>query len=245
MGKALITVFLSPQSSILSPLAVFGLDLHAIQDLVTRYGWWGVLFLMALQGAAMPVPNEITMPLAGWVLVASVGKSKALILFAGLIGAAGWVIGALIAYTVMAVGGRTLLAQLRWRFPAVERALARSDSWFARWGAWTAFFARLLPISRTIITLPAGASRMPIVPFTLATFGGAFIWSTFLAACGYAAGSQWERVRGRLGHWYLPVTVAVIILGVIAYLVIGWLRKRHALLSSPLHTPPNGEGTGG
>jgi membrane protein DedA with SNARE-associated domain len=211
---------------ILSPFAAFGLDLHAIQDLVTRYGWWGVLFLMALQGATMPVPNEITMPLAGWLLVASVGKSKALILFAGLDGAVGWVIGALVAYTVMAIGGRTLLARLRQRFPAAERALAHSDVWFARWGAWTAFFARLLPISRTIITLPAGAARMPIVPFTLATFAGALIWSTFLAALGYAAGSQWDRVRGRLGQWYLPVTVAVIALGIIAYLVIGRLRAR-------------------
>jgi membrane protein DedA with SNARE-associated domain len=225
-----ITVFLSPHSSVLNPppLAVLGLDLHAIQDLVTRYGWWGVLFLMALQGATMPVPNEITMPLAGWLLVASVGKSKALILFAGLVGAVGWVIGALIAYTVMAIGGRTLLVQLRRRLPAVEGALARSDAWFARWGAWTAFFARLLPISRTIITLPAGAARMPIVPFTLATFGGAFLWSTFLAALGYAAGSQWERVRGRLGQWYLPVTMAVIILGVVAYLLMRSIRERHA-----------------
>lgn len=224
---------------------MFGLDLHAIQDLVTRYGWWGVLFLMALQGAAMPVPNEITMPLAGWVLVASVGKSKALILFAGLIGAAGWVIGALIAYTVMAIGGRTVLAQLRRRYPRAERALARSDAWFARWGAWAAFFARLLPISRTIITLPAGAMRMPIVPFTLATFGGAFLWSTFLAALGYAAGSQWERVRGRLGQWYLPVTVAVIIVGVVAYLVFGSLRVRRAPSPPPLHSPTKEEEAGG
>ncbi|MGI8687857.1 MAG: DedA family protein [Thermomicrobiales bacterium] len=223
-----MTFFLSPQSSLLSPFAAFGLDLHAIQDLVTRYGWWGILFLMALQGATMPVPNEITMPLAGWLLVESVGKSKLLILFAGLVGAAGWVIGALIAYTVMAVGGRTLLARLRRRFPAAERALARSDAWFARWGAWAAFFARLLPISRTIITLPAGAARVPIVPFTLATFAGAFLWSTFLAGLGYAAGSQWDRVRGRLGQWYLPVTIAVILLAAIAYFAIGWVRAHRA-----------------
>ncbi|MHB8646360.1 MAG: DedA family protein [Thermomicrobiales bacterium] len=215
-------------SDLIAPLAVFGLDLHAIQDLVTHYGWWGVLFLMVLQGATMPVPNEITMPLAGWLLIASVGKSKALILFAGFVGAVGWVIGALIAYAVMAIGGRALLARLRRRFPAAERALARSDAWFARWGAWTAFFARLLPISRTIITLPAGAARMPVVPFALATFGGAFIWSTFLAACGYLAGSQWDRVRGRLGQWYLPVTVAVIVLGIVAYFLIGRFRARRA-----------------
>ena len=128
-----------------SALAALSFNVHGIEDLVTRYGWWGILFLMALQGATMPVANEITMPLAGWLLVQAVGKSKALILFAGLVGATGWVIGALVAYAVMAVGGRALLARLRRRFPQVERALARSDAWFERWGAWAAFFARLLP----------------------------------------------------------------------------------------------------
>jgi membrane protein DedA with SNARE-associated domain len=217
---------LSPQSFALrpSPLAAFGFNVHVIEDLVTRYGWWGILFLMALQGATLPVANEITMPLAGWLLVQAVGRSKALILFAGLVGAVGWVIGALVAYAVMAVGGRALLARLRRRFPRAEKALARSDTWFERWGAWAAFFARLLPISRTIITLPAGASRVPVVPFALATFAGAFIWSTFLAGLGYAAGSQWDRVHSRLGQWYLPVTVAVIILSVIAYVIIARVR---------------------
>ncbi len=223
---------LSSQFSVLSPspaaFAALGLDLQAIQNLVIRFGWWGILFLMLLQGATLPVANEITMPLAGWLLVQAAGRSKLYILYAGLVGATGWVIGALIAYTIMAFGGRALLLRLRQRFPQVERALATSDAWFARWGAWAAFFARLLPISRTIITLPAGAARMPIVPFSVATFGGAFIWSTFLAALGYAAGSQWEKVRGRLGQYYLPVTIAVIVLLIVALLVGGRLRERRA-----------------
>jgi membrane protein DedA with SNARE-associated domain len=232
-----VAVVLSPQSSALGP------SLAAIEDLVTRYGWWGVLFLMALQGATLPVANEITMPLAGWLLVQAVGKPKALILFAGLVGAAGWVIGALVAYAVMAVGGRALLARLRRRFPQAEKALARSDAWFERWGAWAAFFSRLLPISRTIITLPAGASRVPVVPFALATFAGAFLWSTFLAALGYAAGSQWDRVHSRLGQWYLPVTVAVIALSIVAYIIIAHHRRTRTDSPSPLHG--NGEGAGG
>ncbi len=230
-----MTALLSPQSLVLSPssLAVFGLDLNGIQDLVIRYGWWGVLFLMVLQGATMPVANEITMPLAGWLLVASAGKSKALILYAGFVGAAGWVIGALIAYTVMAIGGRALLMRVRRRFRMAERALALSDAWFERWGAWAAFIARLLPISRTIITLPAGAARVPVVPFALATFAGAFLWSTFLAALGYAAGSQWERVRGRLGQLYVPITIAVVAVAIVAYFVLSLLRERR--IAPPLH----------
>jgi membrane protein DedA with SNARE-associated domain len=209
-----------------SLIASLGFDLSGIQDFVARYGWLAVLFLMFLQGATLPVANEITMPLAGWLLVAEPGRSKSLILVCGLVGAVGWVLGALVAYTVMAIGGRPLLARLRRRFPYAERALAISDRWFARWGAWAAFFARLLPISRTIITLPAGAARMPVIPFAVATFAGAFLWSTFLAALGYAAGNQWSKVRDRLGSLYVPITVAVIVLCIIAYFVVSRLRER-------------------
>jgi membrane protein DedA with SNARE-associated domain len=209
-------------------IARLGFDPSGIQDLVIRYGWMAVLFLMFLQGATLPVANEITMPLAGWLLVAEPGRSKALILFCGLVGAAGWVLGALVAYTVMAIGGRALLARLRARFPQAERALAISDRWFARWGAWAAFFARLLPISRTIITLPAGAARMPLIPFAGATFAGAFLWSTFLAALGYAAGNQWSKVRDRLGGLYVPITIAVILLLIIGFFVVTRLRERRA-----------------
>jgi membrane protein DedA with SNARE-associated domain len=215
-----------PEGTRSSLIAALGFDLSGIQDFVARYGWLGVLFLMFLQGATLPVANEITMPLAGWLLVAEPGRSKALILVCGLIGAVGWVLGALVAYAVMAIGGWALLIRLRRRFPQVERALATSDRWFARWGAWAAFFARLLPISRTIITLPAGAARMPVIPFAVATFAGAFLWSTLLAALGYAAGNQWSKVRDRLGSLYVPITVAVTVLCIIAFVVVARLRER-------------------
>ncbi len=202
--------------------AVFGIgDLaETARSLVERYGWWGVFVAMALQGATMPIANEITMPLAGWLLVESAGKSRWYIGYAGLVGATGWVVGALVAYTVMAVGGQAILLRFRRRFPAVERALAQSDRWLARYGAWAAFFTRLLPVSRTISTLPMGAARVPVVPFALATFAGAFIWSTFLAALGYAAGSQWSRIKEQLGQWTIPTVIVVVILLALIYLVV-------------------------
>ncbi len=215
------------QIALSTSLAV-GLDLSGIPSFVSEYGWWAIFALMFLQGAAMPVPNEVTMPLAGWLLIAEPGLPKAYIAYAGLVGAAGWALGAVVAYTVMALGGYRLLNRLRARFPAVERALARSDAWFARWGAWAGFFSRLLPISRTIITLPAGAARVPLIPFTVATFAGAFIWSTVLAALGYAAGSQWSKVRERVGGWYLPLTIAAIFALAIAYIVAARLRECRA-----------------
>jgi len=196
------------------------------RGLVERFGWWGVFVAMALQGAAMPVPSEVTMTLAGWFLIQNAGLSPWYIAFAGLVGAVGWVLGALIAYAVMAYGGGALLDRWRRQSSGLDRAVAASETWFARWGIWAAFVCRLLPIGRTIITLPAGAARVPVVPFAAATFAGGFLWSAFLAALGYLAGNQWERVQGQLGQWTLPVVGITVALLLIGYLVVHLQRAR-------------------
>lgn len=196
------------------------------RDLVERFGWWGVFVAMALQGATLPIASELTMTLAGWFLIQNVGLSPWYILFAGLVGAVGWVVGALIAYMVMAYGGGALLARWRARSEGLDRALAMSDAWFARWGVWAVFICRLLPVGRTIITLPAGAARVPVVPFAVATFAGGFLWSAFLAALGYLAGNQWERVQAQLGQWTLPTVVVVVVLLIVAYVVVHLRRAR-------------------
>ena len=199
-----------------------------ISDLVVRYGWWGVLLGMALQGATLPVASEIVMMSAGWLLIQRGGESPLLILWAGLVGATGWVIGASAAYAAMATGGDALLARLRRRSPRLDAALVVADGWLVRWGVWAAFIARLLPFGRTIITLPLGARRVPFVPFALATFAGGYLWAAFLAGLGYLAGSQWQRVQEQLGAYALPVALAgVVVLGV-AYVVVQRRRKAHA-----------------
>lgn len=193
--------------------------------LVEQWGWWGVFIAMALQGAALPVASEITMMTAGWFLIQRVGASPLLIFWAAFVGAAGWVVGALVAYGIMATGGSRLLDRLRTRYRSLDAGLARADRWIARWGVWAAFIARLLPFGRTIITLPLGAARVAVVPFALATFAGAYLWAAFLAALGYLAGSQWERVQVQLGAFALPVALAVIVLLAVASLLVQWRRK--------------------
>lgn len=207
--------------------ALAAIDLAALaRDLVERFGWWGVFVAMVAQGASLPVANELTMTLAGWFLIQNVGRSPWYILYAGFVGAAGWVVGALVAYAVMAYGGGKLLHRWRARSERLDRAVGISETWFARWGIWAVFICRLLPLGRTIITLPAGAARVPVVPFAVATFAGAFLWSSFLAALGYLAGGQWERVQTQLGRWTLPVVVAAAVVLIGAYVVTRWRRGR-------------------
>ncbi len=221
----------SPLWAMIASVAGAGAEpslIDRISDLVARYGWWGVLLCMALQGATLPVASEIVMMSAGWLLIQRVGASPLLILWAGLVGATGWVIGASAAYAAMATGGDALLARLRRRSPRLDAALVLTDGWFARWGIWAAFVARLLPLGRTIITLPLGAARVPFVPFALATFAGGYLWSAFLAALGYVAGSQWERVQEQLGAYALPVAVAAGAALVVGYVLVRWRRQARA-----------------
>ncbi|MSQ07795.1 MAG: DedA family protein [Dehalococcoidia bacterium] len=194
--------------------------IHAIEeallnfttDLYGAIGWGGVLVLMAVESAAIPFPSEIIMPLAGWKLILDQGHSEWYVLFAGLVGAAGNLLGSLIAYWAGALGGRPLLEKYGKYVLVTRRDLDRADTWFAKRGELTVFVTRLLPVVRTFISVPAGVARMNIWKFSAYTFAGAFIWSAGLAWGGYLLGENWEdlRSKGRAFDW--PIIGAILLL---------------------------------
>ncbi|MFH1652144.1 MAG: DedA family protein [Chloroflexota bacterium] len=157
--------------------------------------WPGVVLLMAVESACIPVPSEIIMPLAGWMLVKAKALPVAYTLLAGFYGALGNLLGSLVAYAVGAWGGRPLLEKYGRYLLVSRRDLDLADSWFARRGSLAVFLGRLLPGVRTFISLPAGIARMNLVKFCIYTLLGAFIWSTGLAYGGYLMGEHWEQIR--------------------------------------------------
>ncbi len=182
--------------------------------------WPGVILLMAIESAAIPLPSELIMPLAGWILIKDQGLGFEWVLFAGLCGAIGNTLGSLVAYYAGAVGGRPLVLKYG-RYVLISRHdLDLADRFFGRWGAWAVFFARLMPIVRTFISVPAGISKMPLGQFTIFTFAGAFPWSLGLAAGGFFLGENWEDLRA----WMRPADIPVAI--ILAVLFI-WYVKRH------------------
>jgi len=157
--------------------------------------WPGVVVLMAIESACIPLPSEIIMPLAGWMLVKEQSLAAVYTLVAGAYGALGCTIGSIIAYGIGMWGGRPFLEKYG-RYILISRHdLNLAERWFARSGSWAIFVSRLLPVVRTFISFPAGIARMHLVKFLIYTFAGSFIWCTGLAYGGYQLGEHWEQIR--------------------------------------------------
>ncbi|XUX00474.1 MAG: DedA family protein [Dehalogenimonas sp.] len=189
-------------------------------------GWGGVFVLMAIESACIPLPSEIIMPLAGWMLVADKGLGWEYILLIGLIGAMGNLAGSGVAYWAGARLGRDFLERYGKYFLITSEEMARTDHWFQKYGDVTAFFSRLLPAVRTFISLPAGIARMNLKRFFVFSFLGALPWSTGLAWGGYLLGQNWEKIREVMRPFDIPIVIAGV--GLVVWFIWSRVRKIRA-----------------
>jgi membrane protein DedA with SNARE-associated domain len=179
-----------------------------------------VVVMMAIESACIPLPSEIIMPLAGWMLVKDRGLGEEWLFLAAFMGALGNTLGSLLAYYVGAWGGRPLVAKYGRYILISHHDLDLADRFFRRWGNLAIFASRLMPVVRTFISLPAGVSRMPVLQFTAYTFAGAFIWSLGLAWAGFTLGENWEDLR----DWMRPADIPIII---VVLILVAWYVYRH------------------
>jgi membrane protein DedA with SNARE-associated domain len=191
--------------------------------------------MMAIESACIPLPSELIMPLAGWMLIKDKGLGWEWIILAGLFGAIGNTIGSLIAYYVGKAGGRPFVEKYGKYILISHHDLDLADRWFKRYGNLTVLVSRILPIVRTFISFPAGVSEMPVWQFTAYTFLGSFPWSVGLAAAGYALGSNWEDLRTWMRPFDYPIAAVVVVL-------VGWYVVRHIRRSwaTPTASGPDG-----
>ena len=188
---------------------------------ISAAGYAGGAGLMALESACLPLPSEIIMPFAGYL--ASTGRFS--LPLTALAGAIGCNLGSTVAYWVGARGGRRWIERWGPRLLIDREDLARADRFFARFGPVAVLVARLLPVVRTFIALPAGIMRMRQLPFQLYTFAGSLVWCYALAYVGFRLGERWDtdpRLRGIL-HQFDFVIVAFA-LAAVAWFV--WSRTR-------------------
>jgi membrane protein DedA with SNARE-associated domain len=182
-----------------------------LSNLFQTIDWIGVVVIMALESANIPIPSEVTMPLAGWLLVEDQGGTwLQAVLLGGLWGSVGCTIGSVLNYALGYYGGRPLVEKYGRYIMIHPDDLARADRWFARWGDWTAFLSRLLPIVRTFISFPAGVTRIRFWSFTLLSFVGSFIWCGALALGGYFLGVNWEKLRAIMRPFDIPIAIALL-----------------------------------
>jgi len=194
--------------------------LDFVQYVYDAIGWPGVVVMMAIESACIPLPSEIIMPLAGWFLIQDHGRGEEWLLLAGFCGALGNLIGSLAAYGVGAWGGRTLLLRFGRYVLISPEEVERAEHWFARYGDRAVFISRVLPVVRTFISLPAGVARMNVWRFSVLSFVGSFPWSLGLAWAGFLLGENWDRIR----DWMRPADIPILI--VLGALVTWYVYRR-------------------
>ena len=196
--------------------------LNFVRQTYHALGWPGVVLLMAVESACIPLPSEIIMPLAGWMLIAEKGLGVLYLVLAGLYGATGNIIGSVIAYAVGVWGGRPFLNRYGKYILISHHDIELAERWFDKYGEGIAFLSRLVPGVRTYISFPAGIGRMKMGKFLLYTFLGSFLWSTGLAYGGYVLGQNWGEISAVMRPFYIPI-MAAFLAAVIAFV---WLRVR-------------------
>lgn len=186
---------------------------------ISLLGYSGVVLLMAIESACIPLPSEIIMPFSGYLV--STGQMNLWgVAFAGAVGC---VLGSMVAYWVGMYGGRPLIEKYG-RYVLVSRHdLDLADRWFANYGEVIVFGSRLLPVIRTFIAFPAGVARMNIPRFIIYTFAGSLPWCLGLAYVGQKLGEQWNKDE-TLKTWFHRFDFLI---GIAVLLVAVWWVWRH------------------
>ncbi|WP_433337112.1 DedA family protein [Spirillospora sp. CA-294931] len=191
-------------------------------DLMERLGAPGAGLAIALENLFPPLPSEVILPLAGFT--AAQGDMN---LIAALVWTTiGSVVGALALYGIGALIGRDRVRALVARLPLVKVAdLDRTEAWFAKHGDKAVFFGRMIPIFRSLISVPAGVERMPMVRFLVLTALGSALWNTAFVMAGYGLGDNWHQVEQYVGV-YSKGVLAAAVLAAAVFLVLRIVKAR-------------------
>lgn len=186
-------------------------------------GYWGIFLMMTAESACIPIPSEVIMPFAGFLVVS--GKLNFwLVVIAGTIGN---LVGSWLAYWLGTGEGYNLLRKYGKYILISHHDLDKAHSWFEKRGEIMVFFSRLLPVVRTFISLPAGVARMNLKKFTFFTFLGSLLWAIGLTYLGTKMGENWNKIQDYF-HKFDLLIGAILILGIV------WYIRRHIKNNSKL-----------
>ncbi|MEU4770649.1 DedA family protein [Micromonospora sp. NPDC023644] len=196
-----------------------------VAGVIDAAGAIGVALLVALESIVPPIPSEIVLAMAGYL--ASEGRFN--VVLVGLAATAGSLAGALVLYWLGAAAGEDRLKRWLDRLPLVDLDdLERADRWFERHGRWAVLFGRMMPVVRSLISIPAGANRMPLPEFIAFTTLGSGIWNALFVGLGYALGSRWQQIE-QYSKWfdYGIIAIFVVMIGLWAVKKTRRRRARH------------------
>lgn len=188
--------------------------------IISSLGYAGIVFLMALESTALPVPSELVMPFAGFL--ASQAKFDFLLL--AVFSTIGSIIGSLFSYWLGLRIGKPFLERYGKYFLVSKGHIDYTENFFERHGDKTILFCRFVPAVRHLISIPAGIARMNLAKFIAYTAIGAFLWNVFLLWLGAELGQNWGTISSAFEK--VDLAIAVLIILAIAFFVWSGLRKR-------------------
>jgi len=195
---------------------------------IANLSYGGIIFLMALESACIPIPSEVIMPASGYLA----WKGTLDLVGVVLAGSLGSMLGSLAAYYAGLKLGRPFIARYgKYIFMKTED-LELAERWFARYGGRATFIARMVPVVRTFISLPAGIGKMELKRFTLYSFVGSLPWCAFLAVFGYLLEDSWRKIFDEWGH-YVDLAVVIGVLVLAGYLIYRHRRRGRARTGGP------------
>ncbi|MBM0226156.1 MULTISPECIES: DedA family protein [Micromonospora] len=194
-----------------------------VATVIDSLGALGVAFLVALESIIPPIPSEIVLAMAGYL--SAEGRFNVVLIV--LAATAGSLLGALVLYWLGAALGEERLKRWLDHIPLVDRDdLEKADRWFERHGRWAVLIGRLVPVVRSLVSIPAGANRMPLGEFVLLTTIGSGVWNALIVGLGFALGSRWQQVD-RYSDWFNYAIFAIF-----GVMIVSWsvrkIRKRRA-----------------
>jgi len=194
-----------------------------IIDLINTSGYLGIFLAMLVEGVFTPIPSELIMPFAGYVAYSG-ELNYFLVIMVGSIGAT---VGSFVAYLLAYRLGRPLIDRYGLFFGLDQEKMDSAERWFKRWGVWGIFIGHSLPGIRSVISFPAGLSKMDRKKFVVFTFLGATIWNTVLVSAGYTLGENW------IQFWENTDGLDYIILGILGLVLVLYFlynRRRNSKL---------------
>jgi membrane protein DedA with SNARE-associated domain len=199
--------------------AFFALAFRIVYRVIHAAGYPGIVALMAIESACIPLPSELIMPFAGYLVT----EGRFTLLWAATAGALGCNLGSVLAYEIGYYGGRPLVERYGRYILLNQRDLEHADRFFLKYGDAAIFVGRLLPIIRTFIALPAGIARMPRLRFHVYTFLGSWPWCFGLAYLGVMLGERWMDIKPYFLQ-FKEVVLALLLAGAVWFL---WTHLRH------------------
>lgn len=191
-----------------------------ILDVLSALGYLGLALLLIAENLFPPIPSEAVLPLAGFLV-----SRGDLSLWGALVASTvGSVLGAVILYSLGRWGGRRFVLRYGSWLHVDEDRLKRAEGWFRHYGDALVLFARVVPVARSIVSIPAGTAKMPMVRFVVLTSVGSAIWNSLLIGAGVVLGANWSMVQNWVGS-YSNVVLVLAAAGAVAYLVLRHFRN--------------------